>query len=405
MGRSAQRLNTEKTREKLNSDHSNEHHTPPPVPPGSIRISGFFTGSITTPSHLLDISLPISCTVPYESIEPSLTAFMHASQETHHGDDGDGAAKTVKERIQADLWKKLKAICHVDVQSVDGGDDAPVPPRHVSGGDGKLSRQISRQISGLANEHEELEHAVEELEKMAHRVEQLEEHDAVLEIDYEAREALLQEVMQERDELLDERDQLQCELDALKKQAPPPSRSSSLLKRSFTSFSMSKSVSDGHSVSKSVSDGHSISQRQASRSISRTLTMPIKNLSSTSQNNDSDSEKPFSDSEKPCLENIDPETGHRATFSPDDHQVPRGDLLLEGFFQGKVRTGLHALDVALPVQGGVPGPALVGLAHALERSAAAGEAPSSEHGIWGKLVQVLKADLEMLEEAVETSRL
>jgi hypothetical protein len=85
--------------------------------------------------------------------------------------------------------------------------------------------------------------------------------------------------------------------------------------------------------------------------------------------------------------------------------VSRGDLLLEGFFQGKVRTGLHALDVALPVQGGVPGAALVGLAHALEKSSAMGESPGSEHGIWGKLVHVLKADLELLEESAEISRL
>jgi len=238
---------------------------------------------------------------------------------------------------------------------------------------------LSRQLSVRSNEH-----AVEELEKMAQRVEELEEHDAVLEIDYEAREALLQEVMQERDELSDERDQLQCELDALKKQMLPNSKSPSFLKRSFSSFS----------VSRSVSGGHSSPQRQTPR----IMRLPTQNLSSTSQNTDSDSEKPR-------LDNIELDAGHHATFSPDDHKVSRGDLLLEGFFQGKVRTGLHALDVALPVQGGVPGAALVGLAHALEKSSAMGEAPRSEHGIWGKLVHVLKADLELLEESVETSRL
>jgi len=350
----------------------------PPVPPGSIRICGHFSGSVTTPSHHMDVSLPVSYTVPYVSIEPSLTAFMHASQkakdgdnEDDHGNDGSCAGKAVQAKagqhhkhsfaqgtVEASLWNKLKLLCHVDTQSADDKDDS-FP--EAASGDGAFSRQISC----LSNEQ-----AAEELEKMAHRVEQLEEHDAVLEIDYEAREALLHEIAQERDELLDERDELQRELDGLKKKIP---KSPMTIRRTLTFDSTSNFL--GHRVSR-----------------------PSSYEVTPSRNTNSDVGSPRFQNIDFAAEHHELAAEHHATFTRDDRKVPRGHLSLEGFFRGKVRTGLHVLDVALPVDGPVLGPDLLNLGHALDKHSVMQETSRAEHGIWGKLVQVLKADIEALKE-------
>lgn len=244
--------------------------------------------------------------------------------------------------------------------------------------DGALTRQYSE------------EQAVEELEKMAHLVEQLEEHDAVLEIDNEAKEALLEEVMQERDELLDERDQLQCELEALKRKLPVvEKKTQSGLKRSITSLS--------RNISGLLTDPTS---GPTCNSSPKSL-KPVFRKSATAHFS-TQSRSPDSDEEKLCLDGVELAEGHRAILSPDDSKVPTGNLVLDGFFQGKVRTGLHVLDVALPVEGGVPGLDLVGLARALNKSSFKVESPRtprSVHGIWGKLAQVLKQDLESLEDS------
>jgi len=387
-------LAREKNREKFESSHSQEDLNPPPVPPGNVRICGHFTGSITTASHHLDVSLPVKYTVPYVSIEPCLSAFFHASKkETADGDGsvghgghegscampghtdkhGGGMAARVEPWKKSELWKKLKALCHVDMQSAHGGDD-PFP-RQISGTSGDVS--MCRQISTLSAPE-----AIEELEKMAHKIEELEEHDTVLEIDYEAKEALLQEVFQERDDLLGERFRLQFELDALKNKLPANSKNQSLMKRTLTS-PLSHFLSD-----------RTLSPKSQPLAIRKVRT---EQFSRPSENTD------FDDAEDPHFENIEFGAGHRATLSPDDHKVPRGELVLEGSFEGKVRTGLHLLDVVLPVEGRVPGPALVGLAHALEKSSLMDEAPRSERNIWGKLVHVLTADLKVLEDSCEAT--
>jgi len=64
----------------LNQSESTNKGCSDPVPPKRIRISGHFSGRITTALHFMDVSMPVKHEVPCDAIESLLEAFLQAAK-------------------------------------------------------------------------------------------------------------------------------------------------------------------------------------------------------------------------------------------------------------------------------------------------------------------------------------
>lgn len=62
---------------------------PDPVPPKRVRISGHFSGKITTAIHSMEVSMPVNHEVPCDAMEPLLEALVYAAKNHEDGNSHD----------------------------------------------------------------------------------------------------------------------------------------------------------------------------------------------------------------------------------------------------------------------------------------------------------------------------
>jgi len=212
MGRASQRY--QELRRKSCDESATQHQAEdPPVPLGSVRLDGSFAGKIRTPTHYLDVCVPLKYEVPFVALEPALSAFQQAANAAkEHGQPDQpvmpklhGCAKHHAPQHgsvnPAKLLHDLVVLCRTH------------PDREHHALQPELAEKLSEKFHTNANEIEE---RFEHLEEIEDKLEHLQDFEAALEIDYKAQTARLEEVLEERDDLQRERDELEEERDALR---------------------------------------------------------------------------------------------------------------------------------------------------------------------------------------------
>mmetsp|Transcript_81943 Transcript_81943/g.240551 ORF Transcript_81943/g.240551 Transcript_81943/m.240551 type:complete len:397 (+) Transcript_81943:32-1222(+) len=256
-----------------------------PVPVGRAWIHGHFTGIVATSSHCMDVAVPIQHEVPISAILPALAALREASEtecegvaSEHTPSSHHGTPKRT-ERLSKKLWEELLAIF-----SAETGDCHP--DSHPAAPEGTA--------------------------------------EAAREVEAEAKEALLQEVIDQRNNLINENEAIKEELNT-----GPLSR-----------FVRRGSITLLHGVQEAMGL-HSSDDR----------TGPAASRAQSSRRPSAGGPEDAKEEEEEAVEEEAVEDGPQ--------------VKVNGHFSGHVRLPKHHLEVNLPVRGRIPGRAALDIARAL----------------------------------------
>lgn len=317
-----------------------------PVPPGRIRLRGHFCGVVTTPSHCIEVSLPVVHEVPYTSLHPLLSAFIQEAEAEakgggEHGVDSSEEAVT-EESAKATqpppsmLWRDLMVLLAADLPlggpvTVDRGPLA----QQGAVGDGGASAPIRSSV-----------------------LQRMETHEQALEIDLSAKEALVEDLMREREALRRENEKMRQELE-----------------QGLLSRAVSHVLGHASSKVKDEEESEQLAEAQAEQEETQYLR----------------------------------KQSRVGLIEEDPSLMAEGCILLDGHFAGCVITKGHLLEVNLPVIAELPGWPLLEMAQMLASSAkdAAAELLEAEgddeapkrHAVmpevWEGLIKLLKSELPL----------
>lgn len=290
------------------------------MPPGQIRLKGHFTGVVTTASHCLDISVPLSYEVPLGALEPALLAFLEAQKEAEAMSPG-GDFEAEQLQMESRVWQDLIAIVHADKKGQDSRarEIMKIAQHGKRGGRTAGDPQLQR----------------------------IEEKEAALEVDLEAKEELLEKVMEERERLRAENEDLKDKQEG---------------QGSLTSF------------------------------VKRATHVLVEGVQEVEHILGLEEDEP---------EKEDPQVRVQDKVG-DAGAVGEGCILLSGHFAGSVITRSHHLEVALPVEGPVPGAPLVEIVGSLAGEPDANgkrqvrvSSPEAavDPKVWRRLLALLRAEI------------
>ena len=135
-----------------------------PVLPGMIRLAGHFCGVVTTASHCLDIALPIADEVAIDALFPVINGFLDCAKRS--------SATNLEGTHKTHIWSQLLTILQTDVSD------------HA------------------ALQHQDLQSKVEvgdrDSSAMGKKLHDVIIHERALEVDYEAKERLVENLMEGR---------------------------------------------------------------------------------------------------------------------------------------------------------------------------------------------------------------
>lgn len=290
-----------------------------PVVPGSVRLSGDFAGIVTTSTHCLEVSLPLDFEVPVAALEPALAAF------TGEIAAGRCSPNILQDQDMTSVWNDvgilLKQAKANGVQKCNGD----VACAHLPG--------------SVTNEN----------------YLRLQSKEEALEVDYEAKEALVQQLVKERDAL-------KVELSRLKDIGAP----------------------------KNIEEGATMSPRQKR----------LQGLREESRRIDEEEEKTISE-DRPDVRLYSDQDRF-----PDDPkpELEDGSIWVDGSFYGSALSKKHFLDITLPVKGFIPGNRVLDALYGITSIAAKpGEHGSGGAGeCWEQLAKLFTADIPA-EKLVEKS--
>eukprot|EP00930_Biecheleria_cincta_P055594 TRINITY_DN41905_c0_g1_i1.p1 TRINITY_DN41905_c0_g1~~TRINITY_DN41905_c0_g1_i1.p1 ORF type:complete len:507 (+),score=122.20 TRINITY_DN41905_c0_g1_i1:39-1559(+) len=292
-----------------------EDHGRVPVRPGMIRLAGHFCGVATTASHCLDISLPIADEVAIDALFPVIGGFLDGAKRSSTT-SGKGAEKTY-------LWSQLLTILQTDV------------------------------VEGAARQHQELQSRAELTNRddsdMGKQLHDVILQERALEVDYEAKERLVENLMQQREVLQQKTMQLEHALH---------DGGSGCFSSIFTNISSALGSSKGEKHEKGHGHEHS------------------------------------SDHHAHGAHGHEHGSGHHAALEEpaSPRPVEDGKVLLHGHFAGRMMTKGHCVELALPVEGTVPGAPVMQMAAALRQAAKDAETSVDEQ-VWQQLLTLLQVDL------------
>eukprot|EP00419_Tripos_fusus_P004035 CAMPEP_0172672582 /NCGR_PEP_ID=MMETSP1074-20121228/11633_1 /TAXON_ID=2916 /ORGANISM="Ceratium fusus, Strain PA161109" /LENGTH=433 /DNA_ID=CAMNT_0013489789 /DNA_START=40 /DNA_END=1341 /DNA_ORIENTATION=+ len=140
-----------------------------PVQPGHAKITGHFSGIVLTGTHHLDVTLPIAYEVPYEVIQPALTAFADAEKQ------GNGGIETSLHKV----WQSLMADCFApDHKAARTSPDETLPQGEVTQTRDSILEAVTRERDKLKADLEavhslngRIEHMVQVLSAKVQQVE------------------------------------------------------------------------------------------------------------------------------------------------------------------------------------------------------------------------------------------
>lgn len=275
-----------------------------PVLPGMIRLAGHFCGVATTASHCLEIALPIADEVTIDALFPVISDILDGAKRL--------SAKSEEGAQKVHLWSQMLSILQKDTNKDATRQCLELPAKP----------EVTRRENGA-------------MDKKLHDV-ILQER--ALEVDYEAKERLVEDLMQDRDKLR----QRTMELEQALAGGGAVGCFSSIFTSVSSAFGSSKNEKQhetGHG------HGHERSESHAS-------------------------------------------LGDNGGVQPVEH----GKVLLHGHFAGRMVTKGHCVELAMPVDGTIPGAPVMEMAAALRQAATEGET-SVDEKVWQQLMALLQVDL------------
>eukprot|EP00434_Breviolum_minutum_P001914 symbB.v1.2.001694.t1/scaffold93.1/size335462/9 len=206
-----------------------------PVPKGQIRLEGHFCGVATTSSHRLELAIPINEEVDINLLYPLLNGFQ-ASREAK----GDFEEASPASPMDPELWKTLEKLLEADRKDLEDeegevvedllecmgpnwksmtsgltglpGETARLAPIFVlkltvttrlvrlepQGAAGSRRNSLTFQRSSSTESVDELQAKLKDEER---ELRATKAHERAMEIDFQAKEALVQNLMEERSKL------------------------------------------------------------------------------------------------------------------------------------------------------------------------------------------------------------
>lgn len=322
------------------------------VPQGCVRIAGHFCGSVTTDTHCLDVALPVEYDVPLAVLEPLLAVFAAADAPQEAEEErpqerrrAEGEAPRPEEprpeeeprpRLRV-LWGQLKAII---VGSTANG------AAEIAG----LARAKGLpQVPGFGHS---LPEPLPSSSQASEALRRLQSQEAALEVDYHARDALVRQLVEERDALREENSRLRGD---------SPLRST----RPSVRFGAEEEQHQG---------------RPPSSSKDKAVEAEAKGRKGRKEQREQSA------------------TGD--ALADEAQEVPEGCIRISGHFSGCATTKAHFLDIVLPLHGTFPGGSMLqvvrGLAEGAKRESQRpggdGEAEERLGLTWGELATLLQAE-------------
>mmetsp|Transcript_1220 Transcript_1220/g.2676 ORF Transcript_1220/g.2676 Transcript_1220/m.2676 type:complete len:498 (+) Transcript_1220:64-1557(+) len=288
-----------------------------PLRPGYVRLQADFAGSLMTASHYLDMALPLDYDIPISVLLPVLNCFEAEGEVSKHQQHGEGA-KSAGQSLKG-VWADLQSLLSADASAPESESDniRPIPS-----------------TSDPASLSEE------ELLRVASA-------EKALEVDYQAKQALVEKLTRERDAYKEE-------LERLKQGSDHHHTHGSIFRKQVNRTSTSPTPllpsralsprSEGSHFSSSQSPG---GRGKNGFSPAKTVALPSLLLEDVLQEARSGLRHERQRSgldEKDAVE--EEKEGEEINNEVDDHKV-----WLDGCFSGSVTTKDHVLDVALPVVG------------------------------------------------------
>jgi len=180
-----------------------------PVPKGQIRLEGHFCGVATTSSHRLELAIPINEEVDINLLYPLLNGFQ-ASREAK----GDFEEASPASPMDPELWKTLEKLLEADRKDLEDEEGEVVEdllecmgPNWKSmtsgltglpGAAGSRRNSLTFQRSSSTESVDELQAKLKDEER---ELRATKAHERAMEIDFQAKEALVQNLMEERSKL------------------------------------------------------------------------------------------------------------------------------------------------------------------------------------------------------------
>lgn len=174
-----------------------------PVRKGQIRLEGHFCGVATTSSHRLELAIPINEEVDINLLFPLLAGFQ-ASSEAISGDFEEPTSSPAS-RPDPQLWSHLEKLLEADRKDLEEEEGEVVEElfecmgphwrEAIAAGSRRNSvASLQRQMS----ESSSCDELQEKLREEERELRATKAHERAMEIDFQAKEALVQNLMEER---------------------------------------------------------------------------------------------------------------------------------------------------------------------------------------------------------------
>lgn len=314
---------------------------PTDVGPGQVQIHGHFIGTVSTVSHCMEVTMPLHTTVPASVVWPMVSAIAeaptvpmgvlpgHTSPHTpdatptsfngHSPSNNKPPDMSHMKKIWEDLVTLIKAHAPAMAVPADPPDVAPPPDKGQS--------PPFRRVSSPSEE--------------------------VLKMDIDAKEALLQQVMAERDAL-------QEETESLKEQLGQGTLSR-FMRKGTRMFARHSQDRGSRSNSEDSWSPRSSQDNEGDRPLRASTTGDLRRSSRSRWGKKLGTKK---DEES--------ESSSSSSSSSDDEELAEAPpqpekIYLSGQFMGNVRTQSHLLEINLPVRGNLPVHALLEVLESLSQ--------------------------------------
>lgn len=76
-----------------------------PIPPDTVRLNGYFLGTVATSRHCMEVSLPLTQDVPCKLLQPLLAAFLQSAVAAES--NADAGETTCQPNVSSEVWRGL----------------------------------------------------------------------------------------------------------------------------------------------------------------------------------------------------------------------------------------------------------------------------------------------------------